>query len=146
MLNVLFVCVHNSARSQIAEAHLNLLGKGKFYAESAGLEPGKLNPNVVAVMQESGIDISHHPATSVFDRFKEGKRYDAIVTVCDASNSERCPIFPGKTKRIAWSFEDPASFTGSKEEIMEKTRKVRDEIKDKITAFIREAGNLSYWI
>jgi arsenate reductase len=146
MLDVLFVCVHNSARSQIAEAHLNLLGKGKFYAESAGLEPGKLNPNVVAVMQESGIDISHHPATSVFDRFKEGKRYDAIVTVCDASNSERCPIFPGKTKRIAWSFEDPASFTGSKEEIMEKTRKVRDEIKDKITAFIREAGNLSYWI
>ena len=146
MLNVLFVCVHNSARSQIAEAHLNLLGKGKFYAESAGLEPGKLNPNVVAVMQESGIDISHHPTTSVFDRFKEGKRYDAIVTVSDASNSERCPIFPGKTKRIAWSFEDPASFTGSKEEIMEKTKKVRDEIKDKITAFIREAGNLSYWI
>ena len=146
MLNVLFVCVHNSARSQIAEAHLNLLGKGKFYAESAGLEPGKLNPNVVAVMQESGIDISHHPATSVFDRFKEGKRYDAIVTVCDAANSERCLIFPGKTKRIAGSFEDPASFTGSKEEIMEKTKKVRDEIKDKITAFIREAGNLSYWI
>jgi arsenate reductase len=146
MLNVLFECVHNSARSQIAEAYLNLLGKGKFNAESAELEPGKLNPNVVAVMQESGIDISHHPTTSVFDRFKEGKRYDAIVTVCDAANSERCLIFPGKTKRLAGSFEDPASFTGSKEEIMEKTRKVRDEIKDKITAFIREAGNLSYWI
>ncbi len=146
MPKVLFVCIHNSARSQIAEAYLNLLGKGKFNAESAGLEPGKLNPYVVAVMQESGIDISHHPTTSVFDLFKEGRKYDAVVTVCDAANSERCPIFPGKTKRIAWSFEDPASFTGSKEEIMEKTRKVRDEIKDKITAFIREAGNLSYWI
>ena len=59
MYKVLFVCVHNSARSQIAEAYLNLLGKGKFNAESAGLEPGKLNPNVVAVLQESGIDISH---------------------------------------------------------------------------------------
>ena len=146
MYNVLLVCIHNSARSQMAEAFLNELGKEKFEASSAGLEPGKLNPNVVEVMKEVGIDISNKSTTGVFDLFKQGKKYDAVVTVCDAANSERCPVFPGKTKRIAWSFNDPSSLTGSKEEILEGTRKVRDEIKDKVSAFIQEAGQISYWL
>lgn len=146
MYNVLFVCVHNSARSQMAEAFLNELGKDNFHAESAGLEPGKLNPNVVTVMQEIGIDISNNPTTDVFELFRKGKRYNAVVTVCDAANSERCPVFPGITKRIAWSFNDPSSFTGSTEEVLEETRKVRDEIKNTIASFIQEAANVSFWI
>ena len=146
MYNVLFVCIHNSARSQMAEAFLNELGKENFHAESAGLEPGKLNPNVIKVMQEIGIDISNNSTTDVFDLFRKGKRYDAVVTVCDAANGERCPVFPGKTKRIAWSFGDPSSFVGTQEEILEGTRKVRDEIKDTIVSFIKESANVSFWL
>ena len=146
MYKVLFVCIHNSARSQMAEAFLNELGKEKFIAESAGLEPGKLNPNVVKVMMESGIDISNNPTTDVFDLLKKGKQYDAVVTVCDAANGERCPVFPGTSKRIAWSFSDPSSFKGEPDAILEHTRKIRDEIKNKIIEFAEEAGKISYWI
>jgi len=146
MINVLFVCVHNSARSQMAEAFLNKYGSEHFHGESAGLEPGKLNQNVVDVMQEIGIDISNNGTKSVFDLFKQGKGYNAVVTVCDGANAERCPIFPGMSKRIAWSFADPSGFTGTKEEVLEQTRKVRDEIKDKVIAFIAEAKDFHYWL
>ncbi len=140
MEKILFVCIHNSARSQMAEALLNHLGKGKFLAESAGIEAGTLNPNVVRVMQEIGIDISHHTTNNVFDFYREGRTYNAVITVCDAANAERCPVFPGLTRRIAWSFTDPSQFAGSQEEILEQTRKVRDEIKEKVSAFIAEAN------
>ena len=142
---ILFVCVHNSARSQMAEAFLNNLGSDFFEAESAGLEPGTLNPNVVAVMQEAGIDISKNGTRSVFDLFKQGKRYNAVITVCDGANAESCPIFPGIVKRIGWSFPDPSQFTGSREEVLQQTRIVRDEIKAKIEEFINEASGFSYW-
>jgi arsenate reductase len=130
----------------MAEAFLNNLGGEFFEAESAGLEPGKLNPNVVEVMQEIGIDISKNGTQSVFDLFKQGKRYNAVITVCDGASAESCPIFPGIVKRIGWSFPDPSKFTGTKEEMLEQTRIVRDEIKDKINDFIKEAGELTYWI
>ena len=143
---VLFVCIHNSARSQMAEAFLNSLGAKSFHAESAGIEPGKLNTNVVEVMMEEGIDLSKKHTQGVFDLFMKGKRYDAVITVCDAASAERCPIFPGKVKRLAWSFPDPSAFTGTKQEILEHTRKVRDEIKEKIMDFISEAEVLSFWI
>jgi arsenate reductase len=143
---VLFICVHNSARSQMAEAFLNQYGGENFITESAGLEAGKLNPNVVKVMQEEGIDISHKTTQAVFDLFRQGKKYDVVVTVCDDASAERCPVFPGKSKRLAWSFPDPSSFTGTEEEILEKTRKVRDEIKESVNAFLQEAGKLSYWV
>lgn len=143
---ILFVCVHNSARSQMAEAFLKHLGGDNFDAESAGLEPGKLNPNVVEVMKEIGIDISKNATQAVFDLFQQGKIYNAVITVCDGASAERCPIFPGMTKRIPWSFKDPSQFTGTKEEILQQTRLVRDEIKEKITAFINEAKQLQYWI
>ena len=146
MYKVLFVCIHNSARSQMAEAFLNELGKEKFIAESAGLEPGKLNPNVVKVMMEVGIDISGNHTTDVFDLLKKGKQYDAVVTVCDAANGERCPIFPGTTRHIAWSFSDPSAFKGEPDEVLEHTRKVRNEIKNKIIEFVDEAGKISYWV
>ena len=143
---VLFVCIHNSARSQMAEAFLNNFGGDVMIAESAGLEPGSLNPNVVEVMQEIGIDLSRHGTQSVFDLFTKGRKYDAVITVCDAAKAEQCPIFPGKVKRIAWSFEDPSGFKGSHEQIIENTRKIRDEIEEKIHDFVKEAKPLNFWI
>lgn len=142
---VLFVCIHNSARSQMAEAFLNQLGEGALIAESAGLEPGKLNPDVIKAMKEIGIDISKNETKDVFDLFKQGKLYQAVITVCDAASAKSCPIFPGVVKRMGWSFPDPSAFKGSPEEILEQTRKVRDEIKETVLAFIKEAKHMEYW-
>ena len=136
-LKVLFVCVHNSARSQMAEAFLNLLAGDQFEAESAGLEPGKLNPIVVKAMKEISIDISNNQTKSVFDFFKQGRFFNFVISVCDEANAERCPIFPGITNRLGWSFEDPASFTGTEEEKLKQTRLVRDSIKAEIETFIK---------
>ncbi|HOJ71690.1 MAG TPA: arsenate reductase ArsC [Syntrophorhabdaceae bacterium] len=136
---VLFVCVHNSARSQMAEALLNHLAGDRFEAESAGLEPGVLNPLAVSVMKEIGIDISQNKTKSVFDLFKRGELFSYVITVCDAASAEACPIFPGLlSKTIHWSFEDPYSFTGTLEEKLEKTRRVRDAIKEKIEEWLKE--------
>ncbi|HEY5405899.1 MAG TPA: arsenate reductase ArsC [Ginsengibacter sp.] len=146
MYHILFVCIHNSARSQMAEAFLKQLGNGKFEAESAGIEKGKLNQFVVRAMLEVGIDISKNDTQEVFDLFRQGKSYQAVITVCEKEAAERCPIFPGRVKRIAWSFPDPSKFTGTDEEILAKVRSVRDEIKEKVTEFIAEAKELNYWI
>lgn len=135
---VLFVCIHNSGRSQMAEALLRHIGGEHFEAESAGFEPGKLNPIVVEALKEIGVDISHAKTKSVFDLYKQGRMYQYVVTVCDESSSERCPIFPGLVReRMHWSFKDPASFQGTPEERLAKTRAVRDEIKAKIEEFVR---------
>ena len=144
--NILFVCIHNSARSQMAEAFLNKYGHGQFIAQSAGLEPGKMNPTVVNIMLESGIDLSQKKTQSVFDLLKKGNAYNAVITVCDGASAEKCPVFPGKGKRITWSFEDPSSFKGSLEEILQHTREVRDEIEKAVLNFIKEAASVSYWI
>jgi len=130
----------------MAEAFLNNRGAGHFEAESAGLEPGKLNPNVVGVMKEAGVDISANKTQSVFDLFKQGRQYDAVITVCDGASAETCPVFPGAVKRIGWSFADPSRFNGTQEEILEKTRQVRDEIEKKINEFVKEADSVNYWI
>jgi arsenate reductase (thioredoxin) len=131
-LKVLFICVHNSARSQMAEAFLRKYGGDRFEVESAGLEPGTLNPIVVEVMEEAGIDISSNKTKSVFDFFKQGRLYDYVITVCDAAQSERCPVFPGITRRLHWSFSDPSSFTGSRETVLKKTSEVRDQIEQQV--------------
>ena len=133
---VLFVCVHNSARSQMAEALLNKLGGDSFEASSAGLEPGKLNPYVVKVLQEEGIDISNNQTKSAIDFVKQGKLFQYIITVCDESTAQRCPIFPGVRERIMMSFNDPSTFTGSEAEILDKVRVVKDEITKEIKKFI----------
>jgi len=133
---VLFVCIHNSARSQMAEAYLNTLAGEHFYAESAGLEAGILNPFVVQVMKEDGIDISGNKIDSAFDLYKEGRSYDYVVAVCDAAKAEKCPVFPGVTSRLNWSFPNPADFTGTDAEILAATRLVRDQIKSKVEKFI----------
>jgi len=137
-LNVLFVCIHNSARSQMAEAFLNKFGKGRFTAESAGLEAGILNPIVVDAMMEAGIDLSSNKTKDVFDFFKAGKRYNYVVTVCDESNAERCPIFPGTIENLHWSFKDPSALQGSYEEKLAATGIIRDEIKNKIINWVNE--------
>lgn len=137
MIRVLFICVKNSARSQMAEAFLNQIGADKFKAESAGLEPGELNPLVVRAMQEEGIDISGNKTKDVFDLYKEGRIYNFVILVCDQVNAERCPIFPGITKRLVWSFADPSSFEGNEEERLVKTREIRDEIKTHVERFVK---------
>ncbi len=116
----------------MAEAFLNQVCGNEFEAHSAGLEPGKLNPTVVEVMQEIGIDISRNATKGVFDYVKSGKMFAYVITVCDETSAERCPIFPGITKRLHWGFPDPSSFQGSAEEKLVKTREVRDTIKAKI--------------
>ena len=136
MTKVLFLCVHNSARSQMAEAYLNKLAGERFKAESAGLEPGKLNPNVVRALAEDGIDIAGKETRSVFDLFKAGKTYQVVVTVCDKEAAERCPIFPGLSEKLHWPFPDPSRFTGTDEEIMSRTREVRDMIKSAVMEFV----------
>jgi len=143
---VLFVCIHNSARSQMAEAFLNKYGNGQYAAESAGLEPGKMNPNVVKVMQEAGIDLSQKGTQGVFDLFRKGTHYNAVITVCDGASAEQCPLFPGRVKRVAWSFEDPSLLKGTQDEILQHTRRVRDEIDQAIQNFIKEFSIVSYWI
>jgi arsenate reductase (thioredoxin) len=145
MKKVLFVCIHNSARSQMAEAFLNAYGGEQFKAESAGIEKGKLNPLVVASMLEAGIDISDNQTNEAFEFLKEGRKYDTVITVCDAANAERCPVFPGKVKRIAWSFTDPSRFEGTEAEKLQQIGVVREEIKETVMAFIKEAGTSDYW-
>ena len=138
MKKVLFVCIHNSARSQMAEALLNKYGHGEFEAFSGGLEPGVLNPLVVEVLKEDeGIDISGKKTKSAFEFVKEGKLFSYVVTVCDEGASQRCPIFPGVRERIMMSFEDPSEFTGDDEEKIEKIRAVKNEIKNEVFKFIK---------
>ncbi|MBK9961106.1 MAG: arsenate reductase ArsC [Saprospiraceae bacterium] len=133
---VLFLCIHNSARSQMAEAFLNEYGSDHFLAESGGIEAGNLNPLAVQAMAERGIDISHYKAKSVFDLHKEGRHYDCVIAVCDEGNAARCPVFPGQHERLHWSLEDPSSFQGSEEERLDFTRKIRDQIKTAVIQFI----------
>jgi arsenate reductase (thioredoxin) len=137
---VLFICVHNSARSQMAAALLNRRCGDSFEAESAGLEPGRLNPLAVEVLREAGIDISKNQTRAVFDVFKTAELFAYMITVCDESEAEKCPIFPGVTTRLHWSFSDPSKFTGTPEEKLEKTRQVRDEIDTQIRQFCAEHG------
>jgi arsenate reductase len=135
---VLFVCIHNSARSQMAEAFLNQACGYVFEAHSAGLEPGRLNPIVVEAMQEIGIDISGNQTKGVFDYIKAGTIFSHVITVCDEASAERCPIFVGITKRLHWSFQDPSAVQGTHEEKLAKTREIRDTIKQKIEQWCAE--------
>ena len=135
---VLFICVHNSARSQMAEAWLNHLCPDDFEGQSAGLEPGTLNPFAVEAMREAGIDISAKKPRAVGDLLKSGERFSHIITVCDESSAERCPIFPGDATRLHWSFPDPSALTGTHEERLNGTRQIRDQIRDRIERWCAE--------
>jgi arsenate reductase (thioredoxin) len=137
---VLFLCIHNSARSQMAAAYLREIAGDRFEVESAGLEPGKLNPLAVEAMRQDGIDISRNGTQSVFDLFEKGRRFQYVISVCDAASAERCPVFPGVATRLNWSFADPSSFTGTDEERLRRTIAVRDEIKERVLQWAGEAN------
>lgn len=138
MKRVLFVCIHNSARSQMAEAFVNNVCGDALCAESAGFEPSTLNPLAVTVMGEIGIDISGNATKSVFDLFKAGRLYDYVVTVCDESSAEVCPVFPGITARLHWSFADPSALTGTTEERLARSREIRDDIRRQVERWCSE--------
>jgi arsenate reductase len=135
---VLFICVHNSARSQMAEAFLNDCCGDRFEAHSAGLEPGELNPLAVAAMREVGIDISHKRTRAVFDVFKSGQLFAYVITVCDETSAERCPTFPSAATPIHWSFSDPSALTGTYLERLQRTRQIRDDIRERVQMWCEE--------
>lgn len=124
---VLFICTHNSARSQMAEGFLNALYGNRHEAHSAGIEPTRINPYAIKVMAEIGIDISTHRSKSI-EEFR-GKSFDYVVTVCDHAK-ETCPFFPEGEKLLHKGFKDPSEFKGTEEEILAKVRRVRDEIRN----------------
>lgn len=137
-IKVLFVCVHNSARSQMAEAFLNHLGNGPFIAESAGLEPGSLNQVAVAALKIEGLDISDNKTKTVNSVIASGKKFDYVITVCDETNAERCPIIPGSGARLHWSFDDPSALVGTYTEKLNQTLLIMQQIKSKIENWIKE--------
>lgn len=127
---VLFICQHNSGRSQIAEAYLRELFGDHFEIESAGLEPAAaVNPLVLKVMAEVGIDLSGKTPQSVFELFKQGKVFEHVITVCQDTES-KCPVFPGITKRWHWPFPDPAAVAGTDAEKLQAVRSIRDGIRE----------------
>ena len=135
---VLFICIHNSARSQMAEAWLNHLCGDRFAAESAGLEPGTINPLVLEVMREVGLDLSEKKTRAVFDVWKSGKLFQYVVSVCAEAEAKGCPIFPGVTTRLSWPFPDPSQVTGTDAERLEKVRVIRDDIRAKVEKWCEE--------
>lgn len=138
---VLAVCVHNSARSQMVEEYLRQFGNDLFEVESAGIEPGRLNPLVVEVLQEDGIDIAGKQTRSVFDLHASGKRFDYVIAVCDKEAAERCPVFPAELARLHWPFTDPSAGGRS----IETVREIRDQIRSRVSEFVRRyrAGDVA---
>jgi arsenate reductase len=122
----------------MAEAFVNASCDGVLQAYSAGLEGGNLNPIVVDAMAEIRLDISHNRTKTVVDEDVRSRTYDYVVTVCDEASAEACPIYPTTGERLHWSFPDPSSFTGTREEKLDKTRKVRDDIAARIHVFCVE--------
>jgi arsenate reductase (thioredoxin) len=129
---VLFLCTANSSRSQMAEGIVNHLFGNKIAAFSAGTEATSVNFNAIKVMQEIGIDISSHSSKNLSEF--DGQTFDYVITLCGDAN-ETCPLYIGGTKKMHIGFDDPAKANGTKEEVLCEFRRVRDEIKEKLTAF-----------
>jgi arsenate reductase len=132
MAGILILCTGNSARSQMAEGLMRHALRGPCEVQSAGTHPTAVRPEAVAVMSELGIDISSHRSKSI-DEFA-GREFDFVITVCDNANAA-CPVFPGKTQRLHWPFEDPAAVTGELAARLDAFRRVRDQIQTKIHEF-----------
>ncbi len=131
---VLFLCTHNSARSQMAEGFLRAMAGDRFEAQSAGTEKTSVNPLAIRVMAERGIDLRGH-ASKVYDGLMQ-EHWDYLVTVCDDAN-ERCPFVPGSVKRLHWSFEDPSRARGPEEERLHVFRRVRDQIEQRLAEWLQ---------
>jgi arsenate reductase (thioredoxin) len=138
VIGVLCLCVHNSARSQMAEAYFRKFGGDFIEVESAGLEPGPLNLLVVRALAEDGIDIAGKKTRDVFSLYKAGRTYRYVVTVCSKEATERCPIFPGRSEKLHWPFPDPSTFVGTDTERLAQVREVRDAIREKVRRFVAE--------
>ena len=134
---VLFLCTHNSARSQMAEGLLRHLAGDRFEAMSAGTEATHVRPLAIRAMEEVGIDISGQESKTL-DRYL-GEPFDYVITVCDDAN-EACPFFPGARERLHWSFEDPSKAEGSEENRLAVFRSVRDRIRDRVQAELLNGG------
>ena len=134
---VLFLCTHNSARSQMAEGLLRDLAGDRFEVMSAGTEATRVRPLAIRAMEEIGVDISAQ-ASKTLDRYVK-EPFDRVITVCDDAN-ESCPFFPGAKGRLHWSFEDPSKAEGSEDERLEVFRRVRNEIKDRVQAELVNGG------
>lgn len=132
---VLILCTGNSARSQMAEGLLRKMADDYVEVASAGVAPTSVRPEAVEAMSEVGIDISNHRSKSI-DQFL-GEAFDYVITVCDNAN-EQCPVFPGNTHRIHWSFDDPAAATGNDEDKLTVFRRVRNEIQQRLRVFVSE--------
>jgi len=130
---ILFLCTHNSARSQMAEGLLRKMSGDQFDVFSAGTEATRVHPLTIAAMRELGIDISGQTSKTL-DAFR-GEQFDIVITVCDSAK-ESCPIFAGQTERIHWSFDDPSAATGSDEERLTTFRRIRDEIQTRLRVFV----------
>ncbi|MBV6512648.1 MAG: Arsenate reductase [Ignavibacteriaceae bacterium] len=115
---------------------MNLHGSDRYSAESAGIEPGKLNPVVVEAMKEKGIDISQNRTKSVDEFLEREDIFDFVITVCDETSAELCPVFPGGAKRLHWGFRDPSALQGSFDEKLAETRVIRDEIEGKVKEWL----------
>jgi arsenate reductase len=139
---LLFLCTGNSARSQIAEGLLRHEAGDRFEVFSAGTHPSSVRPEAIAVMNEIGIDISAHRSKSIEELLKgdefKSQDLDIVITVCDNAK-ESCPVFPGKTQRLHWPFEDPASVEGTEDDRKDAFRKIRDRIHGRIMVFLGEA-------
>ncbi|ADU62115.1 MAG: arsenate reductase ArsC [Pseudodesulfovibrio sp.] len=136
MDKVLFICVHNSARSQMAEAYLDLFGNGEFEAQSAGFEPTSINPLVVEVMREEGVDLSSKGVQSAFDLFRQGRVFSYVITVCSDADEAQCPIYPGLVRRLHIPFADPSKLEGTREEKLAQLRGIRDQIREAVKGFV----------
>lgn len=135
--NVLFLCVHNSARSQMAEVLLRKHASHWFEVESAGFEPRGVLPAATDAMRQLGIDIGAATAKSVFDLFRAGRIYHYVITVCDEASAEQCPIFPGICERLHWTFPDPSA-AQTEIERLSLAVAVRDQIDARIRAWLSE--------
>ena len=137
-MRVLFLCTHNSARSQMAEGLLRTMAGDRFETASAGTEQTHVRPQAIAVMADAGIDIGHH-ASKTLDRFLH-EPWDFVITVCDSAN-EACPVFPGAAQRLHWSFPDPSRATGTEAEKLAVFRQVRDAIAARLTEWLRSGSS-----
>lgn len=137
-IRVLFICVSNSFRSQIAETFLNTKYGDRFIAESAGYKMNEINPLAIEVMKEVGYDISKNSVDRVFDFYNQGKVYQYVITVCNRESESDCPIFPGLVTRLHWDgLDNPERFSGTYEEQLEKARNLRDDIEKRVDEFVK---------
>lgn len=134
---VLFVCVHNSGRSRMAEAWLRELGGEGFDVVSAGFESHATLPLVVEALEQVGLRLATPgPQSSVFELYKAGRFFDHVIRVCDEEQGQRCPLFPRVREHLSWSFPDPRTFTGSREEQLARIIELRDVIKERVEKWL----------